>query len=487
MSEWEDDDPWGEDPDWAVSDSEQSNSGFGTGNDSGGDGDGDDSNRNRRRKQSSSFGRGDKIPGAQHILILLDCNRTMFQSYIHQTKQNEDEDGDGDGESATRTETESKNLISPIDAALIACQKLLHHRVHNVATTRTGKRDGVGIVLFNCPISTSSLNLNSTSIRRLMELAPPGVEQIQKIRAYNIGTCNPNVGQSQSQSQGQGQGMHSQGSNNSNNDGRMRDLQKELYGRMAKDENENENEDKNESDQEQVLSLRSALFEVNKILSDAKCVKKPTRNEPEDMKTVWVFTNEDDPTGTSICERGREREREREHNEQMEVMQSVCKDLEENEVGLKLWALPKVPSAPDSELPMEVFDKSKFYDYITTFDDEDDEDEDGEDGEDDEEVTGGNGLNLDELLDRFCTTWEKARKFQTIPMFLPDWKEHYKGFDDADANTEADVDTADTHNGAGTESGDKERAYPGIMLDIYQIIKIRKKPLPITIHSRTRK
>ena len=132
-----------------------------------------------------------------------------------------------------------------------------------------------------------------------------------------------------------------------------------------------------------------------------------------------------------------------------------------------------------------LFDRGKFYDYITTVDEEDADEEHDGDGDNDGGEANRHDLNLDQLLEQFCITWEKTRKMQSIPMYLPDWNlynTHDEHGDIMDVPMVDQINSNEHH-----ENSEQERAYPGIMLDIYQIIRIKKKPQPTTIHSGTRK
>ena len=133
-----DDDPWGEEPSWAR-----------------GDGGGDDDDE----------GEDDEAPtiGASHVLVMIDCNPSMFVPSIRLTP---DDDGDreeaeaedssdqqgGDDEGAAtaidETATLKQQLVTPFEAALRATEKLIRGKVNSVATSRGGTRDGVGVMLF---------------------------------------------------------------------------------------------------------------------------------------------------------------------------------------------------------------------------------------------------------------------------------------------------------------------------------------------------
>lgn len=147
---------------------------------------------------------GDRF-GAQHILVLIDCRPSMFVPCIPVSKEsNSANDG---GESV-------ESQISPFDAALMACEKVLRLRVNHIATSKAGKRDGVGIMLYGTkqrPVTTvvreyngeekdkemnndrddsdetddeeemeSSSPLSST--HTLLPIAPPGIQGIRSLR-----------------------------------------------------------------------------------------------------------------------------------------------------------------------------------------------------------------------------------------------------------------------------------------------------------------
>lgn len=94
--------------------------------------------------------------GAQHVQILIDCRPSMFVKSIP---------------------TEDGEMISPMQASLVACETLLRNKVKHVAVHKTGKRDGVGIILYGKP---DPIHYTFT----LVDLEAPGMQQIQKIRAY---------------------------------------------------------------------------------------------------------------------------------------------------------------------------------------------------------------------------------------------------------------------------------------------------------------
>lgn len=116
--------------------------------------------------------------GAQHTLLLIDCGSAMFHPCVQYQPS-----GDHNN---SRLGKDGLFKISPFDAALVASEQLLIMSVNESAMAKgyTGKRDGVGIILYN----TKRHNLDGSSSRRtattyeLMPLHPPGVQQILDLR-----------------------------------------------------------------------------------------------------------------------------------------------------------------------------------------------------------------------------------------------------------------------------------------------------------------
>ena len=138
-----DDDPWGEEPSWAR-------------------GDGGDEDDDEGEDEGPTI-------GASHVLVMIDCNPSMFVPSIRLTSDDDDDGnrddveaednsdqqgGDDEGaamviddENATRT-SRQQQLVTPFEAALRATEKLIRGKVNSVATSRGGTRDGVGVMLF---------------------------------------------------------------------------------------------------------------------------------------------------------------------------------------------------------------------------------------------------------------------------------------------------------------------------------------------------
>jgi hypothetical protein len=113
------------------------------------------------------------IYGAEHALILLDCNPAMFERYIaHEGGEHQ----------------------SPMELSLTAISQLLRMRIRTVAESKTGKRNGVGVLLFGCDTYRGMRHREDSdeeggddkilpSTHELIELTPPGIEQVMAVQA----------------------------------------------------------------------------------------------------------------------------------------------------------------------------------------------------------------------------------------------------------------------------------------------------------------
>jgi hypothetical protein len=354
--------------------------------------------------------------GAEHILLLIDCHKSMFDKYIplvddttdDVSMENNDDNNDNDDMAIPKKE---KKLFAPMDVAITAAHRLLRMKIRNTAETRTGKRDGVGILLYGCntkrglrqgkPKNDASGGEDDSddeeeeemhSTHELLELAPPGTTQILSIQE-----CIPTSYDKSNEQQ--------------------RDLQKEFSTLNNNDGNEGDDDD----EEEEFSTLRQALVDANKIFEAAKCVKmKVSPKDLPDSKSIWIFTNRDNP----CCN-------------EFDKTQVIAhgKDLKENMVDIHVMPLPK----KDGE-----FDKSLLYnDLLSNI---------AKDADIDcFDTSNGDALDLEDVLDNFGHFARKVRKYAYVPLFLPGWK--------------------------GRE-GD-----PGIMLDLYSMVRVRQKPVPISVHQ----
>ena len=198
----------------------------------------------------------DREYAAQHVLILIDTHPSMFVPCIQVRKDDDDSDATMDHDNSCSQE---ENLTTPFDAALMACERLLHDRVRTIAFSRKGKRDGVGVLLYGDSVvskrnqgeyAEAESPFESTVIN-LVHLEPPGNEEIKRLRSclrpsqYGCAVADPD-------------------------EGRDRDLEFELFGdsiRTVKDE-----EDNCRVGEMTFCPLRPALYEATKFFANAKYV-----------------------------------------------------------------------------------------------------------------------------------------------------------------------------------------------------------------------
>jgi len=115
--------------------------------------DGDDEN------EGGGGGRDPSNIGAQHIVLLIDCNDSMFDQYVPCLSDHiEDSEGGSSGEDDDHANDDGGKkkmsptctYVSPMDVAITAAHRYLRTKIRDVAETKSGKRDGVGVLLYGC-------------------------------------------------------------------------------------------------------------------------------------------------------------------------------------------------------------------------------------------------------------------------------------------------------------------------------------------------
>ena len=240
-----------------------------------------------------------------------------------------------------------------MDAALMACERLARNRVLQVATQKTGKRDGVGVLLYGTRTNddddededNEQPTESKSSTQTLVELNPPGVQQIRILRS-----C----------------------------------LEDPICGVRRSIEKEFKNLD---DDSGLGRKLRTAVQEANKAYLEAKFIKNPrisTLKNPGDLKSIWIFTNHDNP------QKGRDDEKRQ--------LAQIITDLAEGGTDFVVWSLPK----PDGG----VFDPRLLYSDLQCL------------------VHAPPTFDVAEMLENICHQAKKPRRVLCLPMILPDWKAH---------------------------------------------------------------
>jgi non-homologous end joining protein Ku len=336
----------------------------------------------------------------------------MFEKYIPLLDDadimDEDNDNDEMADSSNNNVTKEKKLFAPMDVAITAAHRLLRMKIRNIAETKTGKRDGVGILLYGCNTKRGLQCKSNTSPKsgdesddddsddeeaahsthELLELAPPGTVQILKVQE-----CVPDK---------------------SSNHHQQRDLQKEFSTMGTQNDDGDEGGDG-------CCTLRQALVDANKIFEAAKCVKMlgPSSKDLPDSKSIWIFTNQDNPCSSEF-----------------DKIQTIthAKDLKDAAVDIYVMPMPKKSGDFDKALLYkDLLSQVSLNADVDCF-----ENKDGT-------------LDIEDVLENFGHFARKVRKYAYVPLFLPGWKEREGG--------------------------------PGIMLDLYSVVRERKKPVPITVHQ----
>ena len=162
------------------------------------------------------------------------------------------------------------------------------------------------------------------------------------------------------------------------------------------------------------------------------CVKRQPSNpkSPGDSRSIWLFTNADDPT--------------RGVDEEKRVTVTTAKDAANNGIDIHLCPLPRADGTG--------FDRGRFFDSITAAVDPRMETYQLED----EEGFSEGKIDLEGLLEEIDRHWLKVRKAHTLPLLLPGWE-----------------------NRSGTD--------PGIMLDLFRHVVVKRKPMAVTVHQGTNK
>lgn len=264
---------------------------------------------------------------ADHTLVLIDCGDDMF-------------DPCGD------------NGATPFDQTLRETETLMRETVNHVATSGCGKRDGVGVLLWRARTDDENQNDFATH-RLLLPIEPPGVRHVKAMRRFVAESA---------------------------------ELERR-FRRRTRSANDDDEHDR-ACPEDGVCPLRSALREASRLFHEAKCVKKnpATSRRPDDSKTVWIFTNDDDP-----C-----RDLGPDEVRRVEV---TVKDVANNGVHVRLYPVPvsdrcrrrrgPLPRSNHDHQTNGGFDRGIFYDRVLT-----------------EPEDAGH-------------KWKRVRKAFTLPLLLP--------------------------------------------------------------------
>lgn len=183
--------------------------------------------------------------------------------------------------------------MTGLDAALKTCEELARNRIMNVFFNSTGKRDGVGVMLYCVKDKQNNEDEDESDdedegqasqeskTELLIDIAVPNVSLIKGIQE-----CLP-----------------------APIVGRRRDLVEEYVDAKIND-----------------YKLHEVINNANKAFSNAQCVKKtPAKGQLPDSKAIWILTNQDNP--------------HQDDNDAKRRLLTQAQDAKENGTEIYVWPL----------------------------------------------------------------------------------------------------------------------------------------------------
>lgn len=351
--------------------------------------------------------------------------------------------------------TGTSTIASSTTTALSLCQAILQGRIRDTVKYKVGKRNGVGIILFDTKALSSSKSSKSNTpkenndndndnddddasseddddneeddatpplhVHVLMDLEPPGIASVQTIRQW---LAQPKEFQSK-------------------------------FG-CSKDDSTTTT-----SHTTTIPPLQTALEEAMLQFRSAKCVKtfssssgggaQQQQQQQVDTKSIWILTHRECP----ISDLGAQSR-----------LQTIARDFHEQEIEIVVWPLlaaehendeKETPSPPPPPLDM-----SLFYDSIVT-----------------QDVFEGRRLShhtnddLEDELEGLQSFWKKIRRLYWGPLLLPG---------------QSVVDnTSDNEN--ETDDNDSSSLSPNntIMVDWYRFVQLAKRPTKVQFDQATKR
>jgi hypothetical protein len=330
------------------------------------------------------FGEGWNF-GAQHVIALIDCHPDMFvrttnnsSNNHHHFKKKDDHDDDvGNGGRqhshiySVGDDHHRNSITTPFDMSLELILILMQQTIEQTVIRKTGKRNGVGLILYNTRLDRRSRkndqhhqikdgnvvddedddddddddkmddeddddndNNNSNQhegddsgsddgsdrqhyqaspVHELLDLVPPGIQHVQTLRH----------------------------------------LVENKNDRDLKDEFCPDNQD----EIPRIAPLQIAIEDATRKFITAKCVKDPNRaikDKEFDHRSIWIFTNQDDPYP---------------HDSIRHLVDNVANEAKEQKINIVVWPLRSscTPGSDDDDITnrRENFE-SPFFDMIAS-------------------------------------------------------------------------------------------------------------------------
>jgi len=469
-----------------------------------------------------------RVPGAEHLLVLLDCNPDMFVPSVpfkqkrHRHfdyeederesefvgKWEEEEEDKGTGGTTMKHEDSNRRrreLITPIDAVLQSLQALIRQTVRDSVKTKSGKRNGFGLTLFN------------TKKRTRLPIWQDLYHNERRDRYNNNSSrFNGNSGSSDSEDDDSHQEDKSDSdsdSDNSNNNNNSRprgskstrasaettvhdvilldppgsltikslrqclpdpnhnftrklDLQQEFMDANSSTMVDGKDGTQKTGTASSSESFLKAIRDIPEIFRDASCVAKARKAHEkirDDTKTIWIFTNRDNPVANDS-----------DPTDQMNVFQNTASDYERNGYKLKVFPLP---NANSKSFHMErFFDKfAKAPDILLRNLEHYSSKSDGD-----------FDLDLTQVLEGH---WKIVRRAYLLPLVFPDQLLAEKSVTTSAIKSEEGLASASPTNKTqdDLDEADDERLREererkiGIMLDFFSPVHLQTEPPKIKI------
>ena len=385
-----------------------------------------------------------------HMLILIDCDPVMFTRTTATTEHG------NDPSHATTPALAATPFATTtyMNECMKAIQTVVRNKIRTVTIYKAGKRDGIGILLYNTKyrqanddhVATtkaresmadnedddeeddendedddflrfaSSHRTAPTNVHEFLPLEPPGVSTMERIQSslLSLPSSKPTT--------------------------TVIDLEKE-YCQSTSHDNDDDSDNQKSPLPPLLYALRKALLHFN----SAACVKKTRKTsaaqfEEPDSKHIWIITPQDDPCLFSMDTPPTSDHR----TEMMRLLQSCVKDLQENDIELHVWPISVVSPNSEPNLPTKSFDRSIFYNSITSS---------GSDSYSDSNMTA------DDWVNSLDAVYKKTRPAYRVPFLLPNWKQKQE--------------TSQSHH--------------VLYLDMYNLHQVQKEPSPVYIHQSTGK
>lgn len=304
----------------------------------------DDSNGDGEHDGSDNNGYGDEMNfGAQHVIALIDCHPDMFVQCATIDKNNDDNNNDDNHHHHTTT--------TPFDMSLQLILTLMQQTIEQTVIRKTGKRNGVGLFLYNTRLDRRTRNNErnqvneddvvddddkmddedddhgvddngsdddsyghdqASPVHELLDLVPPGIQHVLTLRHLVENK-------------------------------RDRDLRDEFCP------------DNIDREIPRIAPLQTAIEDATRKFITAKCVRDPnkaTKDKEFDHRSIWIFTNQVDPYP---------------HDSVRQLVYNVANEAKEQKISIVVWPLCSAgPFGADSDAEDHDSFESPFFDMLAS-------------------------------------------------------------------------------------------------------------------------